>query len=194
MLDIGWSEILVVAVILIVVVGPKDLPRMLRAFGKASTRMRKTANEFRRQFDDALREAELDDVKSVVDDARSLDPRKDIKKMFDPIRSAGEELRSSLNKTTAKPEAAPVPPPEPVPSANAPVENAPAAVSAPQADAAAAEKPAKTARKTAARAKASNSSAKTSMKPAAKPAAAAKPRAAKATRAKTKADETGSKA
>lgn len=149
MLDVGWSEILVIAIVIIVVVGPKDLPKMLRAFGKATARMRKTADEFRRQFDDAMREAELDDVKSVVEDARRLDPRTDIRKVFDPIRSAGEELRSSLKRPDLQDtlqESLPIPPPppemqappppaEPVPSVAAPAETVAIPVTA------AAEKP-----------------------------------------------------
>jgi sec-independent protein translocase protein TatB len=124
MLDVGWSEILVIAIVIIVVVGPKDLPKMLRAFGKATARMRATADEFRRQFDDALREAELEEVKNTIEDARRLDPRTDIRKVFDPIRSAGEELRQSLHKppiVESTPASdivtlVPPPPPEPVPS------------------------------------------------------------------------------
>ena len=63
MFDIGWQEILVIAIVLIVVVGPKDLPRMLRTFGRTTAKMRSMAGDFRRQFDDALKEAELDEVK-----------------------------------------------------------------------------------------------------------------------------------
>lgn len=101
MLDIGWSELLVIAIVMIVVVGPKDLPKMLRAFGKATSRMRTTANEFRRQFDEALKEAELDDVKNLVDEARKLDPRSKLTQVFDPIRSAGEDLRAGLQSTSS---------------------------------------------------------------------------------------------
>lgn len=100
MLDIGWSELLVIAVVMIVIVGPKDLPKMLRAFGKATARMRSTANEFKKQFDEALREAELDDVKTIIDETRNLDPRKTMTKVFDPIRTAGDDLRSSLEQST----------------------------------------------------------------------------------------------
>ncbi|MHC1548894.1 Sec-independent protein translocase protein TatB [Phyllobacterium sp. K27] len=100
MFDIGWSEILVIAVVLIVVVGPKDLPRMLRAFGKATTKFRATAGEFRKQFDEALKEAELDDVRGIINDAKSLDPRNDIRKVFDPVRTIGEEIRSTLKDAT----------------------------------------------------------------------------------------------
>lgn len=103
MLDVGWSEILVIAVVMIVVVGPKDLPKMLRAFGKATARMRTTANEFKRQFDDALKEAELDDVKTIIDETRKLDPRGKMTQVFDPIRTAGNDLKASLNQSP-KPE------------------------------------------------------------------------------------------
>lgn len=100
MLDIGWSEIIVIAVVMIVIVGPKDLPKMLRAFGKATARMRTTANEFKRQFDDALKEAELDDVKTIIDETRKLDPRGKMTQVFDPIRTAGNDLKASLNQST----------------------------------------------------------------------------------------------
>jgi len=100
MFEVGWSEILVIVIVLIVVVGPKDLPKMLRAFGKATTKFRATAGEFRRQFDEALKEAELDDVRDIINDAKSLDPRSDIRKVFDPVRTIGEEIRSSLKDAT----------------------------------------------------------------------------------------------
>lgn len=106
MLDVGWSEILVIAVVMIVVVGPKDLPKMLRAFGKATARMRTTANEFKRQFDDALKEAELDDVKTIIDETRKLDPRGKMTQVFDPIRTAGNDLKSSLNQSPKPAQAA----------------------------------------------------------------------------------------
>ncbi|MGH6860915.1 MAG: Sec-independent protein translocase protein TatB, partial [Phyllobacterium sp.] len=101
MFEVGWSELLVIAIVLIVVVGPKDLPKMLRAFGKATTKFRATAGEFRRQFDEALKEAELDDVRDIINDAKSLDPRNDIRKVFDPVRTIGEEIRSNLKDATS---------------------------------------------------------------------------------------------
>ncbi|MEM7178941.1 MAG: Sec-independent protein translocase protein TatB [Pseudomonadota bacterium] len=84
MFDIAWTEILIVAVIAIIVVGPKELPGMLRAFGKTFGQVRRTAREFQSTFNDALREAErqagLDDVKKDIDEVRSIDPTKDLKK------------------------------------------------------------------------------------------------------------------
>ncbi|MCR4267526.1 Sec-independent protein translocase protein TatB [Nitratireductor sp. ZSWI3] len=105
MFDIGWPEMLVIAIVLIVVVGPKDLPRMLRSFGRTTSKLRAMAGDFRKQFDEALKEAELDDVKSLVDDARKLDPRNEIKKHLNPIEKVGQEIRAGLD-AAMKPDAA----------------------------------------------------------------------------------------
>ena len=104
MFDIGWSELMVVAVILVVVVGPKDLPRMLRTFGRTSKQLRSMAGDFRRQFDDALREAELDDVRDTVSKVRDLDPTKDVRAAMNPMKAVGDEIRSSLKAATKAPE------------------------------------------------------------------------------------------
>ena len=69
MFDIGWTEMLVIAIVMIVVVGPKDLPKMLRTFGKTTAKLRAMAGDFQKQFNEALKEAELDDVKKSVDRA-----------------------------------------------------------------------------------------------------------------------------
>jgi sec-independent protein translocase protein TatB len=100
MLDIGWTELLVIAVILIVVVGPKDLPPMIRAFGKMTKRLRQTAGEFRAQFDEALREAELDDLKNSVNDLRSMNPTNSIRETLNPLRQMGQDIKSDLQKAT----------------------------------------------------------------------------------------------
>lgn len=113
MFEIGWSELLVIGVVLIVVVGPKDLPRMLRTFGRTTTHLRKMAGDFRKQFDEALREAELDDVRDTVKDLRALDPRAGIRKAMSPMKEVGDEIRSSLMTATKAPEPK-------VPSADAP--------------------------------------------------------------------------
>ena len=98
MFDIGWQELLVIAVVLIVVVGPKDLPRMLRAFGKATARMRTMAGEFRAQFDEALREADLDDVRKTISDAQSLNPAKSLRDAMNPLRQVGDDIRAGLDE------------------------------------------------------------------------------------------------
>lgn len=104
MLDIGGLELLVIAVVLIVVVGPKDLPRMLRTFGRVTGQMRRMAGDFRRQLDDALKEAELDELRKTAQDVRDLDPRKDVKAAMNPLRAVGDEIRSSLKAAAQAPE------------------------------------------------------------------------------------------
>lgn len=97
MFDVGWTELLVIAVVAIIVVGPKDLPRMLRAFGQTVGKMRRMANEFQSTFNDALKEAEreadiLDMKKSAEDAARGVqnfDPLGDLKKSItQPLTAA----------------------------------------------------------------------------------------------------------
>ena len=100
MLDIGWSELLVIAVVLIVVVGPKDLPPMIRAFGKTMAGLRKMAGDFRSQFDEALKEADMDDVRQTISDVRNLNPTNSIRDAMNPLRQLGNDLRNDLNGVT----------------------------------------------------------------------------------------------
>lgn len=103
MLDIGWTELLVIAVVLIVVVGPKDLPPMLRAFGKMTANLRKMAGDFRTQFDNALREADMDDVRQTISDVQKFHPANAIREAINPLREMGNEIRNDLQKATTLP-------------------------------------------------------------------------------------------
>lgn len=98
MFDVGWPELLVIAIVLIVVVGPKDLPQMLRQFGRTTSKLRAMAGDFRKQFDEALKEAELDDVKDFADQARSLDPRNTIRKHLSPFEQAGKDIKAGVDQ------------------------------------------------------------------------------------------------
>lgn len=66
MFDIGWTELLVIAVVAVVVVGPKDLPKMMRVVGQWAGRARAMADQFKRSFDDMARQSELEDLRSEV--------------------------------------------------------------------------------------------------------------------------------
>ncbi|MDM9622209.1 twin arginine-targeting protein translocase TatB [Rhizobium sp. AC44/96] len=110
MFDIGWTELLVIAVVLIVVVGPKDLPPMLRAFGKMTQKARKVAGEFRAQFDEALREADLDDVRKTLSDAQKLNPVNSLREAMNPLRQMGNEIKADLQKATTVDNKTEVPP------------------------------------------------------------------------------------
>jgi sec-independent protein translocase protein TatB len=97
MFDIGWSELLIIVVVAVVVIGPKELPRALRAVGYWTGKARRMAGDFQRQFNEAIREAELDDVKKQVADIGRIDPIGDIRK---EMSKAGADIRSDLEKAT----------------------------------------------------------------------------------------------
>ena len=67
MFDIAWGEFIVIAVVALIVIGPKELPAVLRAIGQWTTKIRRMAAEFQGQFQEALREAEMADLKKEVD-------------------------------------------------------------------------------------------------------------------------------
>lgn len=71
MLDIGWSELLVVAIVAIVVVGPKDLPKLMRTFGIYVGKVRRMAADFQRQFKEAMAESEADEVRKNIEAIRA---------------------------------------------------------------------------------------------------------------------------
>lgn len=71
MLDIGWWELLVVGMVALVVVGPKELPTLLRTIGRYVGMAKRQADEFRAQFDEALRESEFNDLRNEMNELKS---------------------------------------------------------------------------------------------------------------------------
>ena len=69
---IGYTEIFVIAVVAVIVIGPKDLPRVLRAIGKTVGKMRGMAREFQGHLDSAIRDAGLDDVKKEIQGLKNI--------------------------------------------------------------------------------------------------------------------------
>ncbi len=72
MFDIGWSELVVIAVVALIAIGPKELPGVLRMIGQWMGKARRMASEFQGQFNEAMREAEMADIKKTFDDASSM--------------------------------------------------------------------------------------------------------------------------
>lgn len=72
MFDIGWSELMVIGALALIVVGPRDLPKMLRTLGQYVAQARGMAREFQRSMEDAAREADLTDIKELRDAAADL--------------------------------------------------------------------------------------------------------------------------
>lgn len=101
MFDFAWSELAIIGVIALVVVGPKDLPKLMRSAGKAAAQARRMADEFRGQMNEALRESELDDLRKSVDEIRSLDPRamirQEVAKLAEPVRAVADDVRNELS-------------------------------------------------------------------------------------------------
>lgn len=84
MLDIGWPELFLIAVVTIVVVGPKELPRVVRAVTGLIRKARGLADEFRGTLDDMAREADLEDIKKEVERAAKVDVAEEFEAAVDP--------------------------------------------------------------------------------------------------------------
>ena len=116
MFDIGWSELLVIGVVALIAIGPKELPAVLRSAGQWIGKIRRMAAEFQGQFQEALREVEMTDLKKQVDEATSgLDTK------FDPL-DFGDSAWKPNADTPAAPAAATPPSGTPEPPPSPPVE------------------------------------------------------------------------
>lgn len=91
MFDIGWAEMAVIALIALVILGPKELPNAMRAAAKWARKARGLAREFQSGVDDMIREADLEDTRKTLEAARSMDLEKTIGDTLDPTGSVEEE-------------------------------------------------------------------------------------------------------
>jgi sec-independent protein translocase protein TatB len=113
----GYTEMFVVAVVAIIVIGPKDLPRVLRAFGKTVAKMRGMAREFQGHLDSAMKEAGIDEVKKEFDNIKNstniIEPVK--KTVVDETKKQEDEFKKLFGEVppadAPKPEAAAPPAP-----------------------------------------------------------------------------------
>ena len=79
MFDIAWSELLLIAVIALIFIGPKELPQVLHSLGRMTAKLRLSADDFRRQFEDSVREAGYEDLHKNIQEFRSLHPASQLK-------------------------------------------------------------------------------------------------------------------
>jgi len=116
MFGIDSPELLVIAIVALVVIGPKELPGLLRSWGKWMAQMRGMASEFRGHVDEMVRQSELDEVKKQLEsapglDLQALDPTKQIKEQIQEGMAEGEkafnEAKSTFDNPLAEPESAP---------------------------------------------------------------------------------------
>jgi sec-independent protein translocase protein TatB len=95
MLDFSWSHILILLIVALVVVGPKDLPRLMRIVGQWMGKARAMADQFRKSFDDMARQAELDELRKEIDNLRNERPLADVERDLNRA-IIPEEMRSSV--------------------------------------------------------------------------------------------------
>lgn len=121
MFGIDSPELLVIAVVALIVVGPKELPGLLRGWGKWMAQMRGMASEFRGHVDEMVRQADLDDVKKQLEatpglDLQALDPTREIKSALQEGMAEGEKAmaeakaqidRAQIDNPLVEPESAP---------------------------------------------------------------------------------------
>lgn len=94
MLDMSWGEVMLIGGVALIVIGPKDLPKALRTVGQVTTKLRRMAGEFQMQFNEAIREAELDDVRKEVDGIRST--VRSASGGFNPVQTIRDELKGAV--------------------------------------------------------------------------------------------------
>src|SRR5262245_44573014 len=92
MFELDWGKLIVIAVVALVVIGPKDLPGALRTLGQWMGKLRRMASEFQNQFHEAMREAEMADLKKQVDEMTS---QAQSYANFDPVSDIRKELEST---------------------------------------------------------------------------------------------------
>ena len=126
--DVGWGELVLIGIVALIVFGPKELPVVLRTFGQYMTKIRRMAAEFQSQFQEAMREAEMAELKQHFDTIQ--DAAKDIRG-FDPVGTIQNQIEGAAaeNPKDAVPGSsanAPVPEPataQPQPSTQSAAQN-----------------------------------------------------------------------
>ena len=133
--DIGWPELMLIGVIALVVIGPKDLPRALRVAGFWVRKARSLSREFQSSIDQMIREAELEEVRQDLKKAAEFDLEKEIRNTVDPTGELAQSIKPpDLPDYFEEPDVAAAPAGEAAPALAAPAE---AAAPAPEAESAA---------------------------------------------------------
>ncbi|HEY8384283.1 MAG TPA: Sec-independent protein translocase protein TatB [Microvirga sp.] len=94
MFDMSWGEVMVIGAVALIVIGPKDLPKALRTLGNMTAKVRRMAAEFQGQFSEAMREAELDEVKRQIQGVN--DSVGSLNQGFNPMQTIRDELKGSI--------------------------------------------------------------------------------------------------
>lgn len=115
MFDVGWDEMAVIAVVTLLVIGPKDLPHVLRQMGRFTRKARDMAGEFHRGVDEMVREAELHEIRQQVEKAADVSAlQREIENAVDPTGDIARSLEPPVMPAEAAPDLpaeAPIEPP-----------------------------------------------------------------------------------
>lgn len=112
MFDIGWQELFLVGLVAIIVVGPKELPRVLRTVTLGIRKIRGMARDFQDGIDELAREADIADMRKEIEDAATSDFKDEINSIADPARELEKSVRDAGDTMNA-PEEAKIEPPKP---------------------------------------------------------------------------------
>ena len=93
LLDFGWSELLLIGVVALVFIGPKDLPKALRVAGFWLRKARTLSREFQSSIDQMIREADLDEIRRDIKQASEIDLDREFRQSIDPTGSLAEDLK-----------------------------------------------------------------------------------------------------
>jgi sec-independent protein translocase protein TatB len=93
LLDFGWSELMLIGVVALIVIGPKDLPKALRVAGFWVRKARTLSREFQSSIEQMVREAELDEMRQELKKATEIDLEKEFQQAVDPTGSLAESLK-----------------------------------------------------------------------------------------------------
>lgn len=94
MFDIGWSEMAVIALIALIVIGPKDLPKTMKTVAQWMRKAKSLTREFQSGFDEMVREAELEDARKALESTRGDNLQRTISNAIDPDDEVGGEVRA----------------------------------------------------------------------------------------------------
>ncbi|MGH6621494.1 MAG: Sec-independent protein translocase protein TatB [Alphaproteobacteria bacterium] len=113
MFDIGWQELFIIGLVTIIVIGPKDLPRVLRAVTLGMRKVRSMARDFQDGIDELAREAELQELRKEIEKASSADLEQELQSIADPAREVEQSMRD-IGRSLDEPAPTSLPPkPEP---------------------------------------------------------------------------------
>jgi sec-independent protein translocase protein TatB len=93
LLDFGWSEILLIGIVALVVIGPKDLPKAMRVAGYWIRKARALSQEFHSSVEEVIREAELEEMRQQFKKATEIDLDKEFERTIDPDGQLAEHLK-----------------------------------------------------------------------------------------------------